>query len=133
MNNVNLERVALVPLGMNGKQMESLFTYLQLFFKKSKQTQLLKPKEQLTKVELRLQSLPGIDAVIPAGEQCEWMEKIDLSKSGLVVACPASWINYFANELFMGAQPLMEVTPGMAMEGNYGISDRVSIVPFRRI
>mgnify|MGYP006322086087 CR=1 FL=1 len=127
---VNLEKVAVVPLGMDERQMNLLFASLDHFFQYSKKTQLLKPMESLSKVEMRLQHLPGITSVIPAGDQGEWIEKVDPSNSGLVVACPQAWIDYFSRELFIGATPMIEVNVGKALTGRYGINDGLQVVPF---
>ncbi len=127
---VNLENVAVVPLGMDERQMKLLFAYLDRFFQYSNSTQLLKPQRQLSVVEMELQKLPGIDSVIPAGDKEKWMEKVDRRKSGLVVACPQAWINYFSKELFMGATPIIDVNVGKALTGRYGINSGLQVIPF---
>ena len=131
--NVKLKEVAIVPKGLTPGQMDELWPYLYRRFEVTTPTQILKVPSGLSDVELRLQSLPGVDAITPvSGLQNKWIEAVDLMHEGLIMVPPLEWVKFLARNLFAGYDLWQDAQVGESVVGEYAHSSGVTVIPFKR-
>lgn len=121
--NVQLTTVALIPTGMQADQMGVLLPDLLCFFAHNTPIQVMfDGNTGLSVVEMKLQTeLVGVDLTYPVrGNEDEWLRVIDKKKRGVAIVMPHTWINYFADKLFVGYVPNQTILVGDALVGKYG-------------